>query len=371
VSAPSHHAHAESWLSIWGRRAITIPTYLGAAALYLGALPLLLPLAAVVDVATGRRSTLPRLRALTVFAIYFACEVFGILGALALGLVTLGGTLVEARRYLGWNAALQRWWTDALFFGSVRVFGIRVETEGLEVARRGPMLLFVRHTSTADTVLTAAIVANPHRLLLRYVLKRELLWDPCLDLVGRRLPNAFVARGAGRRPQDATGGEATSSPEIDAVASLASGLDEGSAVLIYPEGTRFSKTKLARAIERLRARGDDTHAELSARLRHVLPPKLGGPLALVSAAPEVDVVVVEHSGFEGAATLASFWKGALVGKTLRVRLRRFPASTLPRAALASWLYERWAEVDAWVEGLAATEGDAPPVAEALAVRRAR
>jgi len=339
---------AESWLSVWGRRALTIPGYLFAAALYLGSLPLSLLMALLVDVLRGQRSTLPRARALTVFAIYFSCETLGILGAIALGVVTLGGLLVAAGRYVEWNAALQRWWTDALFFGGVRVFGMRVETEGLEFAERGPMLLFVRHTSTADTVLTAAVVANPYRTLLRYVLKRELLWDPCLDLVGRRLPNAFVARGRSRSAPLATRADETTTPEIDAVASLASGLDERSAVLIYPEGTRFSESKLARAVTRLRERGTREHADLAATFRHVLPPKLGGPVALLSAAPDVDVVVVEHAGFEGAATLASFWNGGLIGKTVRVRLRRFDAATLPRDDLAGWLFARWAEVDAWV-----------------------
>ena len=27
--------------------------------------------------------------------------------------------------------------------------------------------------------------------------ERELLWDPCLDVVGQRLPNVFVRRGDG------------------------------------------------------------------------------------------------------------------------------------------------------------------------------
>jgi len=186
---------------------------------------------------------------------------------------------------------------------------------------------------------------------LRYVLKRELLWDPCLDLVGRRLPNAFVARGSERSTHAATRATLPTTPEIDAVKSLARDLNERSAVLIYPEGTRFSESKLARAKERLRELGRTEHADLAAGFRHVLPPKLGGPLALLSAAPDVDVVVLEHTGFEGAATLASFWNGGLIGKTVRVRLRRFGAATLPRDALAGWLFARWAEVDAWVASL--------------------
>ena len=37
--------------------------------------------------------------------------------------------------------------------------------------------------------------AIPFGVRLRYVLKKELLFDPCLDIVGNRLPNYFVDRG--------------------------------------------------------------------------------------------------------------------------------------------------------------------------------
>ncbi|MBM4358338.1 MAG: 1-acyl-sn-glycerol-3-phosphate acyltransferase [Deltaproteobacteria bacterium] len=345
---PARASSAESWLSIWGRRALTIPGFVLLAALYTALFPLLFGLAGMVDLASRDDLRFRRARATLVFALYLGCEFVGIAAALLLGLVTLGGALGGPRRYLALHAALQRLWTDTLFFGSTRIFGMRVETEGLEHVARGPLLLFVRHTSSADTVLTAAVVANPHRLLLRYVLKRELLWDPCLDLVGRRLPNAFVQRKSGATRTPGSPARDVRHPEIDAVAGLARGLDAGSAVLIYPEGTRFSVSKRDRAVEHLRERGQDALADDAAKLQNVLPPKLGGPLALFEAAPEVDVVLVEHTGFEGAATLASFWRGGLVGKTVRVRVRRFAASTIPRESRAEWLFARWAELDAWV-----------------------
>lgn len=346
----------EPWLATLGRRVLTVPGYLLVAGAYLVLLPAVVLLAFLADLATGATQR-PRTRAALVFALYLGCEVVGIVGALALGVVTLGGRLVGAPRYLAQNAALQRFWTNALFFGSIRIFSMRLETEGVEHAAAGPLLLLVRHTSTADTVLTAAAIANPHRILLRYVLKRELLWDPCLDIVGRRLPNAFVTRGntsvtrgsPGSMPDEKSRDHhGEPSAEIRAVASLARGLDAHSAVLIYPEGTRFSEAKRDRAVARLRERGRPDLAEQATRFRHVLPPKLGGPLALFAAAPDVDVVLVEHTGFEGAATLASFWNGGLVGKTIRVRLRRFAASTIPSDGRDAWLFERWAEMDAWV-----------------------
>lgn len=328
----------EPWLAVWSRRAVTIPGYLALAAGCWAGLPAWLALALLADVALDRPNRLARSRTVLMFALYLACEVAGIALALGLGLVTAGGRLVGARRYLAANAAIQRWWTSALFFGAVRLFSMTVAAEGLELARRGPCLFFVRHTSTADTVLTAAVVANPGRLLLRYVLKRELLWDPCVDLVGRRLPNAFVSRGTKR-----------GADEVRAVTSLAEGLDASSAVLIYPEGTRFSESKRARAVAAIEAGGQHALAEKAARFRRVLPPKLGGPMALLERAGGAAAVFVEHTGFEGAATLGSFWRGGLIGRTVRVRIRRFSAGEIPRADREGWLFDRWAELDAWVE----------------------
>ena len=338
VSAP-RDAAPEPWLSVWARRALTIPGYFAVAAICWAGLPAWLAFALLADLAAWRANRLARSRTVLMFALYLACEVIGIAAALGLGLVTGGGRAVGARRYLAANAAIQRWWTSALFSGAVRVFSMKVEAEGLELARRGPCLFFVRHTSTADTVLTAAIVTNPNRLVLRYVLKRELLWDPCLDLVGRRLPNAFVSRGTSR-----------GSDEVRTVSGLAEGLDATSAVLIYPEGTRFSEPKRARAVTALQARGQHALAAKAERFRHVLPPNLGGPLALLDRSGGADVVFVEHTGFEGAASLASLWRGGLIGRTVRVRVRRFPSGEIPREDREGWLFARWAEVEDWVAG---------------------
>jgi hypothetical protein len=60
-----------------------------------------------------------------------------------------------------------------------------------------PVIVFLRYASVADTLLPAVFLANPNGLKLRYVLKHELLLDPCLDIVGNRLPNSFVQRSAG------------------------------------------------------------------------------------------------------------------------------------------------------------------------------
>lgn len=332
----------EGPVSIWARRMISLPLWSALGALWLGTAPLWALGGLLADTVTGKSRTLPRTRALTFFALYFACEILGVLAAALLWLVLCGGLLGGRRRFVLANAALQRMWSGVLFHGGRVILGFRVDVQGLDLARRGPLLLFIRHASSADTVLAAALIANPNRLLLRYVLKRELLWDPCLDIVGRRLPNAFIDRHSPR----GTG-------EVAAIGRLALHLDASSAVLIYPEGTRFTPAKRDAAVAALRNRGQTILADIAAAYHHVMPPRLGGALALLDAAPGVDVVFVEHSGFEGLTTFARFWNGALVGRTIHVRLRRVAAASIPRQDRDRWLFEQWRDTDSWVSHMGA------------------
>ncbi|MBP9111701.1 MAG: 1-acyl-sn-glycerol-3-phosphate acyltransferase [Polyangiaceae bacterium] len=327
----------EIWISIWGRRLVSIPLYFFLAAVcYLG-LPLWGSVTVLLDITNGRTRRFPKTRALAFGALYLGCEVLGVLGVVLIWCFTAGGRVGGAARFVDLNRELQGRWTSALFRGSVAIFSMRLSVEGAELAKEGPFLLFVRHASTADTVLAATLIANPYKRLLRYVLKRELLWDPCLDIVGRRLPNAFVDRK--------TGGP----EEIAAVASLANNLGTAEGVLIYPEGTRFSASKRDRAVRKLRENKQDTLARIAEGFRHVLPPKLGGPLALFENAPGIDLLLAEHTGFEGAASIGSFWGGELIGRTIHVRVRRFRSEEIPASGRDLWLYERWAEMDAWID----------------------
>ena len=119
-----------------------------------------------------------------------------------------------------------------------------------------------------------ALAGEPVHHRLRYVLKRELLWDPCLDIVGHRLPNCFIERGA-----------KISAPEIERIRGLAQDLGPTDGVLIYPEGTRFTPERREAVLARIEARGDTALLERARALQNVLPPRLGGSLALLEESP--------------------------------------------------------------------------------------
>jgi 1-acyl-sn-glycerol-3-phosphate acyltransferase len=315
---------------------MTVPGYTIAWLLWLGAAPLWLSLAIVVDLV--RRSRGVALRSGAVVTVYLTCEVLGIVASG--GLWAWKSLLpVDAERWTDIHFRLEAWWGTTLFRAVVRLFGLRLEVEGDADLGRGPYLLLVRHASTADTLLASALVSGPWGLRLRYVLKKELLWDPCLDIVGHRVPNAFVDRSS----ED-------SAAEVRRVQELARDLGPRDGILIYPEGTRFTHAKRRRILDRFQCNGDAKMLEYARSLAFVLPPRPGGMLGLLEAAPEADIVVCAHTGFEGAASLAHIWRGALVHQVIRVQFRRIPRDEIPsgRDARIAWILEQWQRVDAWV-----------------------
>ena len=331
----TRRAHSgESALARWRRRTLTIPGFLLFGALAIASLPLLIPLLVVHDAVRGNRWS--GVRSLLALAHYFVGEALGIAAS---GLLWIAGALVPSRAN-DWNFRLQCWWANWLFQGTRWLYGLRLGVSGLDAVRGGPLLLLVRHASVIDTLLPAVLVSSRTGLQLRYVMKRELLWDPCLDIVGQRLPNAFVRRG-----------QSGAAAEIARVRDLARDLGPRDGVMLFPEGTRFTPRKRQQVLARLAETAEPKHVERGRALQHVLPPRLGGVLALLEEAPGVDVVFCAHTGFECLHTLNDLWNGALVGRAIDVAFWRVPAATIPaeRGARVDWIFDQWSQLDAWLE----------------------
>lgn len=319
------------------RRLITVPGYFAIWLLWIVAAPAWIPIALIVDLV--HRSSGVALRSGGVVAVYLTCEVMGMVASGALWFWRASGRMREDD-WIDAHFKLESWWATVIFRGVLFLFGLRMISEGQEALARGPYLLLVRHASAGDTLLASQYTRGADAVRLRYVLKRELLWDPCLDIVGHRLPNVFVDRFS-----------TDSAAEVRRVQALAEGLGARDGVLIYPEGSRFSRAKLDRAIDRFEKSGNEAMVEYAKSLKFVLPPRPGGVLGLLDAAPDADVVICSHTGFEGAASLAQIWKGALLNRDLHVQFRRVSRSDIPvdRSAREQWLRAEWKQVDAYVE----------------------
>ncbi len=319
------------------RRLVTVPGYLVAWSIWMSLAPVWIMLALVSDLM--RSSGGVALRSGAMIAAYLTCEGVGIAiaGSLWLYRALFG---MSDERWTEIHFDLEAAWGTALFRSMTLLYGMRVELDGDLDLDRGPYLLMPRHASTGDTVLAAALISRPFGMRLRYVLKQEHLWDPCLDIVGNRVPNVFVDRSA-----------KDSAAEVARVSRLAEGLGPKDGVLIYPEGTRFSLDKQARIRDRFAESGDAKMLEYARGLHAVLPPRTGGPLGLMEKAPDADVIFCAHVGFEGTASLADIWRGSLLNRVVRLHFRRIPAARIPtgQADRRAWLFEEWLRVGEWVE----------------------
>jgi 1-acyl-sn-glycerol-3-phosphate acyltransferase len=305
-----------------------------------GLLPLLVVLSVLTDLVNGGRFPVTRMVLFLVY--YLICESVGLALSAVLWAAYRLYPGVSVQKYHRWNFRLECFWARALMAGATGIFGFRIEVQGDHVARDGPLLLFIRHASVADTLLAAVLLSDRYDLQLRYVLKRELLWDPCMDVVGHRLPNVFIDRSA-----------IHSQRETEAVRGIARDLGPRDGVLIYPEGTRFTPRKRERAIRKLAASGAPDLVERARAFRNVLPPRLGGPLALLDECTGIDVVFCAHVGFEGTTSFNDLWRGNLVGRCVRVCFWRVAGADIPkdRASRIDWLYDQWSRIDEWIASI--------------------
>jgi 1-acyl-sn-glycerol-3-phosphate acyltransferase len=323
-----------------GRRAKGLVLEVGLFVVLTPLLPLALVAAALVDLALWARRRKPWVAVrLVAMAWWFLFgEMQALVGELLIWILSGGPFGTGSLRRRRWMYGLRIHWARSHLGGVRTLFGLTLDVQGVDEAGPGPVLIMMRHASIIDNALPDATVGRAHGMGLRFVIKRELNVLPTIDIGGRWVPTYFVRRGS----SDAAG-------EIAALAGLTEDLGPGEGVLIYPEGTRKTDAKLARA-QAIIAERQPELAPLASRLKNVLPPRLGGPLALLEAAPGVDVVFCAHVGFDGFAKVSDIWAGKLVGGTIRVCFWRHDAATIPvgEEARTAWLYERWQEVDDWI-----------------------
>jgi 1-acyl-sn-glycerol-3-phosphate acyltransferase len=331
------------------RRARGITLELLVLVVWTALLPLTLTLGALVDLTLWLRSRKPWMAVrLILMAWWFLVgEAYGLLGLLAIQVLALGRDSDRRRDRV---YRLKRRWLGSHVAGLRALFGLRFEFDGLELAGPGPVLVMIRHASIIDNTLPDVIIGGAHGIGFRFVIKRELRMLPTIDIGGRWVPTLFVRRGSG-----------DTDTELAKLAPLTEHLRPSDGLLIYPEGTRCTAAKLARAKEIIAER-QPSLAPRAERLNHLLPPRLGGVLTLLENArdcdADVDIVLFGHVGLDGFEYVSDIWAGGLVGTTVRMKFWRFPAASVPadREQLISWLYERWQLLDDWVgERLAAGE----------------
>lgn len=315
-----------------GRRWKTIPGLFLAAIVLTVAIPIWVPVALVLDAVRGR-FRFPVARLLTFGVMWAWLETAGVVAS---GVFWITGQRGNHR----FHYALQRWWAARLMTALKWSTGLTLRVEGLDALRPGPVMLFARHASLADSLVSAYVTTSLARMNPRYVLKKELLADPCLDVVGQRLPNHFLDREA-----------ADTAPELKALEDLVAPLDEHGVGVIFPEGTRANPTKRERSLERI-AQSFPERAERLSSLKHLLPPRTAGAAAMLRGHPTADVVMAWHVGFEGLDTFGGILRA--LGRPLtpiRLSLRRVARAEIPASspddmeAFVRWIDREWLRMD--------------------------
>ena len=315
----------------WSRRLITIPIVYLAFILLTLLLPVVLMAGAAIDGIRwiGSRTPAMAIRMTTFGWVYLLGEVWAIPTLAVTGLLPKDRSISVTYRlqmvWLNWNLNTVRF-----------VFRMTFTAHSTSEIPPAPMLVLSRHASLIDTLLPGKFVTEPFGIPLRYVLKKELLVDPALDIAGNRLPNVFVDRGG------------DTERELVAIRELAATLPDAEGILIYPEGTRYSEAKRVKFTKKVTQSGGAV-GELAAGYQRVLPPRPAGTLAMLGARP-LDVVVMAHRGLVGFAEIRDIWSGGLVGSDVQVRFWRIPHSSIPRGSedRKVWLFTAWSDIDVWV-----------------------
>lgn len=301
------------------------------------AAPAILVAAAVADLARGRVK-LPSVR-VALFALQYGVnDSVEILLAPVFWLLAGFGTRLGSPTSVARHQRVQQWSIDVLARRAERLLGLRFELDpaGRAALGPGPAIVLCRHVSIVDASLPALLYQRIG-MRVRGVIMAELLADPGFDLFYGRTGSVFIPRDDG--------------PEArESVRAMGRAVDERTAVVIFPEGRLFRPERLERAAARLAA-GNPERAERLAPLRHVLPPRPGGVLALLDAVP-ADVVVIAHAGLDRYPSFADLARSAPLGEPVRVTAWRVPRAEIPAtdAERIVWLDQQWVRVDDWVDG---------------------
>lgn len=321
------------------RRPLTVTTWLILTAVCLVLSPLLLGLAALAAAILRRPQPLLATR---LFIAYCARELGGLVACGALWLLSGFGVRIRAPRFRRLHYRLLRWYVHGLAVKALELLDVDVAAQvspdvAAALERDQPLLFFSRHAGPGDTVLLVDLLQSEYNRLPSVVFKDTLAIDPCIDLVGHRLPHAVL--------------DTSDREECEArIKQVAANLDPRGIFVLFPEGGNFTIERRRRALRKLWRKGRHRQAEQARQMSHVMPPQPMGAIAALQANPQADVIFGAHTGLGLAAFPRELWKRTPIGQTLTEKMWVVPAAERPKDPdqQVEWLYEWWRRIDQWV-----------------------
>ena len=322
------------------RRPITVTVVVLTAITILLASPLLLGVAALVSAVTGKPQTL-------IFARlgidYFALELAGLIACAALWMASLCGLLMQTRVFQRLHYGLLRWFVHMFTRRWLALLDITVPEPPPSEAIRAlegdqPLLFFSRHAGPGDTIVLIDRLLTRYDRLPRIVFKQSVVLDPCIDVIGHRLPHGILDT-ADRERCEAR------------IEELAAELEGRGVLLLFPEGGNFTAERRRRALGKLRRSGRRREAQRGEQLQHMLPPRPSGALAALRGNPDAGVIFGAHTGLGLAAFPTEIYRAPPLHRTFASHVWLAPAAERPADpdAQVVWLYDWWQRLDDWVE----------------------
>ncbi|RSZ65560.1 1-acyl-sn-glycerol-3-phosphate acyltransferase [Corynebacterium hylobatis] len=331
----------------WIRRLTVAPAVAIAAVLLVWTLPLLLLLVGLTA-RLPRVGRLPRALWLLVFVLVWE----------AVALVVLFGTWIASG--FGWathtrpirnlHYRLIGRFLEVLFRQVRWALRLKIhvtDSNPIAAADGVPLIVASRHAGPGDSFILVHLLLNQFHRNPRIVMKDMLQWDPVLDVIAHRLPTVVLT------PTPFQSGlvHAHGTKPAERIAVMAEDMGKGDALLVFPEGGKFTP---GRKESRIRQLIEDDYGELAqraSRMRHVLAPRPGGIFAAVSASPETGVLFVAHTGLDQLLTVKQLWRAlseenTIVLKTWYVHPSEIPG---PLPQRMDWLFDWWEQIDGWIE----------------------
>ncbi len=333
------------------RRPVTVTVWLVMSVVVLVLSPVILLAGAVGAAILGRPQ--PRVMAQVIVS-YFARELVVLLAAGALWVASGFGHAIGSARFQRLHLRLLRWFVRAAAERFTTLLDLEVAPQpsgeaAAALASDRPLLFFSRHAGPGDTVLLVDLLIRRYERNPSLVFKQTLAIDPCVDLLGHRLPHAIL---------DRTKGE-----ECEArIAEVSGELGPRGVLILFPEGGNFTPERRRRALRHLWRHRRTREAAAGERMVHVMPPHVAGAIAAMRGNPEADVVFGAHTGLGLGAFAGDLWRELPLGRTLTTRMWLAPAAERPTDPdeQAAWLTGWWKRLDEWIE----REGQEPRVDQA-------
>jgi 1-acyl-sn-glycerol-3-phosphate acyltransferase len=217
-----------------------------------------------------------------------------------------------------WRSAIHFCYHGAARMNSLwmlKVIRVRITMEG-DIGDHPSPIVISNHQSWFDIPVIHHVVTD-HGPIVKFLIKRNLVWVPVVGWLCWILGFPRLYRG---------GGETARRKDYETIRAFSqqASVDTG-AVLVFPEGTRFTEQKCI---------------DQKSPYEHLLNPRIGGIRILKDAAdPDTPIVDLTISYVGGNN---HFWD-CLHGATpeVRVLIKRYRLGDIDH--LPTWLNERWQE----------------------------